>query len=311
MPDMANVQSIQEPRYRAAFARLAEKIRADSVGELAPVNLDVMSAVRTTEGILPKIANQRATIAKQLPSFDVQLFDELEDRALALGHAQTVYENAQLPPPILPSLYDEATSAHDIALAEAKMLIKRGLLPEQSLSRLKGGNGFRNLIDDMFALSEALKSHWEKVSTRTTLTLDELNHMEGIADRMNQTLGIREQMPELQASAARDRQSAYTLFVQAYGEVRAAIAYVRRKEDDVDSIMPSLFAGRGGSKRKGVTDAPEKPAAPVPPPTVENRGTPAASSTVTPALPPTGAATEIKAEPAKSTSVSDNGPFMH
>lgn len=311
MPETINLPSTQEPRYRAAFARLAEKIRADTSEELAPVNLDVMSAVRTTEGVLPKIARQKEAISKQLPGFDIHLFDELEERALALGHAQTVYENAQVPAPILPSLYDEACSTYEVALAEATTLTKRKLLPEQTLTQLKGGNGYRNLVDDMFALSEALKSNWAKVSAKTSITLDELNHMEGLADQMNQALGIREQMPELQASAARDRQSAYTLFVQAYGEVRAAIAYVRRKEDDIDSIMPSLFAGRGGSKRKVVEDAPEKPQTPAPTPTTENHGAAVGAPTGTPAVTPVSTATEPKAEPAKPTTVSNSGPFMH
>ncbi len=40
------------------------------------------------------------------------------------------------------------------------------------------------------------------------MTVEELDHLENLADQINQALGIREQMPELQASAARDRQAA-------------------------------------------------------------------------------------------------------
>lgn len=305
MTDVTNDPSTEGPRYRSAFARLADKIRAHQADEQLPVNLDVMDAVRTTEGVLPKIAGLRDTIVKQLPTFDIQTFDELEDRALALGHAQTVYENAQQPVPILQSLSDDATAAHDVALAEATTLVKRGLLPAQTLSKLKGGNGYRNLVDDMFAISEALKSNWAKVSARTTLTTDELNHLEDLADQINRALGIRDQMPQLQASAARDRQAAYTLFVEAYGEVRAAIAYVRRKEDDVDSIMPSLFAGRGGSRRK--PEEPPKPPVPVPtPPT--NSPSPPTTPVVTA---PANASAELKPEGAKPAELSKDGPFMH
>ncbi len=208
------------------------------------------------------------------------------------------------------SLSDEATAAHDIVLAEATTLTKRGLLPQQALSKLKGGNGYRNLVDDMFVLSDALKNNWSKISSKTTLTQEELDHLENLADQINQALGIREQMPELQASAARDRQGAYTLFVEAYSEVRAAIAYVRRKEDDVDSIMPSLFAGRGGSKRKPVIDDPAKPPVPVTTQPTDNHDVPVVTPVVTP---PTSAVTESKTEATKpaTANISESGPFMH
>jgi hypothetical protein len=309
MTKTTNDPTAESPRYRGAFARLAPSIRARE-GNLLPVNVDVMDSVRTTEGILPKIAAQKDVIAKQLPGFDIQLFADLEDRALALGHAQTVYENALQPPPILQSLSDDAYTTYDIVSAEANMLLKRRLLPPQALSKLKGGNGYRNLVDDMFATSEALRNNWDKVSARTTLTLQELDHLENLADQINQALGLREQMPELQAAAARDRQAAYTLFVEAYNEVRAAIGYVRRKEDDVDTLMPSLFAGRGGSKRK-TTDDPPKPTPPITTPSTNTTNPPVVAAPTTPM--PTTQAAEPKADQPKAMTpeMSESGPFMH
>ncbi len=299
----------QGPRYRGAFTRLLQAIRSLSAENYAPVNLDVMSSIRTTEGVLPKIANMKPLIAQLLPQFPMELFDQLEDRALALGHAQTVYESAQQPPAILQTLSDEATAAHDVALSEVNTQIKRGLIPAQALGGLKGGNGYRNLADDLFTLSETMKSNWSTISGRTSMTMDELDRMENLADQINQALGIREQMPELQAAAARDRQAAYTLFIEAYDEVRAAIAYVRRKEDDVDTIMPSLYAGRNGGKKKPVVNEP-KPRPPVVTPETDN--SPVVAPVVTPAV---HAAAETKVgtpSPTKplSAAVIENGPFM-
>ncbi len=305
-----NDPATEGPRYRGAFTRLLDTIRSLSPDEFAPVNLDVMASIRTTEGVLPKIANMRAVIVQLLPQFPIELYDQLEDRALALGHTQTVHESAQQPPAILQTLSDEATAAHDIALSEVNTLVKRGLIPAQVLGRLKGGNGYRNLASDLFTLSETMKSNWSKISGRTTATMEELDRLENLADQINQALGIREQMPELQANAARDRQAAYTLFVEAYDEVRAAIAYVRRKEDDVDSIMPSLYAGRNGGKKKPVVNEPPKPPSPVVTPPADN--SPVVAPLVTPAA---HAAAEMKVEspsPTKpvSPSVIENGPFM-
>jgi hypothetical protein len=306
----ASDPATQAPRYRGAFGRLLQTIRSLSSDNYAAVNLDVMSAVRTTEGVLPKIGGMKATIAQLLPQFPMELLEQLEDRALALGHAQTVYESAQQPPAILRTLSDEANQAHDVALSEANTLVKRGLIPAQALAGLKGGNGYHNLAADLFTLSEAMRSNWSNISNRTTMKLEELDRLENLADQINQALGIREQMPELQAAAARDRQAAYTLFIEAYDEVRAAIAYVRRKEDDVDTIMPSLYAGRSGGKKKPVVDEPTKPVSPVTPAATNNE-----QPVVTqPVALVAHAVAETKAESVAtkpvSSSISDYGPFV-
>jgi hypothetical protein len=133
--------------------------------------------------------------------------------------------------------------------------------------------------------------------------------MENLADQINQALGIREQMPELQAAAARDRQAAYSLFIEAYDEVRAAIAYVRRKEDDVDNIMPSLYAGRNGGRKKPVVDEP-KPTPPVVTPATDN--SPVVAPVVTPVAhiaAETRVETPSAAKPANAAML-ENGPFM-
>ena len=299
----------QAPRYRKAFTALLDTIRSLSPSDFVPINLDVMSSIRTTEGVLPKIAGMRALIAQLLPQFPMLFFDQLEDRALALGHTQTVYESAQQQPAIPQALIDDATQAHTIALSDVTTLVHRGLIPSQALSKLNGGNGYRNLAADLFKLSEALRSNWSKISGRTSMTLAELD--ENLADQINQTLGIREQMPELQASAARDRQAAYTLFLEAYDEVRAAIAYVRRKEGDVDDIMPSLYAGRnGGMKKKPAPDEPTKPTVPAGQ-APDNHDAPVVPATPTPAAHATAEVTsEAEATNPVAPSVLANGPFM-
>ena len=274
------------------------------------MNLDVPDAICTTEGVIPKIAGMKPLIAQLLPQFPMELFDQLEERALALGHAQTVYQSTHHPPPALQTLYNDGSKIHDIALSEVTTLVRRGLIPTTVLSSLNGGNGYRNLAADLFKLSEALQSNWDAISNRTTMTQAELNYMENIADQIYQALGIREQMPELQASATRDRQAAYTLFIEAYDEVRAAIAYVRRKEGDVDEIMPSLYAGRhGGMKKKPVVDEPPDPA-PTPAPAADNPNPPV----VTAPTPATHASANANAEPAGAMpvtpSVLERGPFM-
>lgn len=311
--DTANDTGDQAPRYRKAFTALLDTIRALPPDDFVSINLDVMSSIRTTEGVVPKIAGMRPLIAQLLPQFPMLYFDQLEDRALALGHTQTVHESTQQAPAIPQVLLDEAKRARDIAQSEVTTHVHRGLISPQALTTLNGGNGYRNLAADLFKLSEAVRSNWSKLSGRTSMTIAELDHMENLADQINQALGIREQMPELEASAARDRQAAYTLFLQAYDEVRAAIAYVRRKEGDVDDLIPSLYAGRnGGMKKKTVVDVDEatQPASPTVPDT-DNHDAPVMPATTTPAPHTTAATPEGQATDTENLSLLANGPYMH
>ena len=54
--------------------------------------------------------------------------------------------------------------------------------------------------------------------------------------------GVRELSPQAIAQVPRNRQAAFTLFMKAYEEVRAALQYLRHHEGDGDSIMPSALA---------------------------------------------------------------------
>ena len=79
---------------------------------------------------------------------------------------------------------------------------------------------------------------------------EELDQIEDLADKLVTAVGAREQAPQLTAEAIRDRQAAFTLFINAYDEVRSVIGFLRRKQGDVDTIAPSLFIGRAVAKKK-------------------------------------------------------------
>ena len=85
-----------------------------------------------------------------------------------------------------------------------------------------------------------------------------------LADQLVTAVGEREQAPVIAAEAVRDRHGAFTLFINAYDEVRAAITYIRRKQGDAESIAPSLYAGRTVSKKKPADDNNDNPPAPTP-----------------------------------------------
>ncbi len=71
----------------------------------------------------------------------------------------------------------------------------------------------------------------------------------------------------LPCDATLRRQRAFSLFVRAYAEVRRGVTYLRHHQDDVDDIMPSLYAGRTNRRKNESAPAAAAgtPAAPVPP----------------------------------------------
>jgi hypothetical protein len=69
-------------------------------------------------------------------------------------------------------------------------------------------------------------------------------------DELMAAVGAREETSGSVAQAQAQRQRNFTLFSRSYTQVRRAIGFLRWEHEDVDQICPSLFAGRGGSRRK-------------------------------------------------------------
>jgi hypothetical protein len=247
------------PRFREAFVRLTNDIRAVPEEQYLQINVDVANSVTTVLGAWPEIRNMRAEVMQHMPTFDIAILDHLESYALALGHAQTVYQTATAPSPSLIALGAETEKTREVLLAEIKAQMARGLIDAAATKDLKGINGYKNVAFDVFALSNILRNNWTKIAGRTGVTTAELDAAEILADKLVTAVGEREQAPATAAEAVRDRQGAYTLLINAYDEVRWAIGYLRRKEGDVEDIAPSLYLGRGGGKKKEEKN-PQQPA---------------------------------------------------
>jgi hypothetical protein len=133
---------------------------------------------------------------------------------------------------------------------------------------------------DVQILTMVLHENWAKVAGKCGATAEEVEHAAKLAIHLQRTVGERERREPAAASPADLRARSYTLFVRAYDDVRRAIIYLRWHEGDADSIAPSLFAGRGGSRRKGAEEeigsAVTPPVAPAPaaPPTASSQALP-------------------------------------
>lgn len=245
-----------------ALARVKPQLATLSPEQLLQVNLDVQTAAATVLGSLPEIRAFRARIVKELPAFDVAAFDSLEDYVLALSAAQATFQTATAPSDDLEPLAAEGVRLREMLLAEARALALRGLVDKHKLDNLKGATSRMNIAQDLQALSTVLLDSWAKIQGKTPTTQEDLLTASRIGTRLTRLVGTRDQGPAVAAEATEQRLRAFTLMLRTYEEARAAIGYLRRREEDAESIAPSLYPGKG--KRRASETAPASPTTPQP-----------------------------------------------
>jgi len=119
-----------------------------------------------------------------------------------------------------------------------------------------------NIAQDLQALSAVLLDSWSKIQGKTPTTQEDLLTASRISTRLTRLVGTRDQRPAVVAEATDQRLRAFTLMLLTYEEARGAIGYLRRREEDAESIAPSLYPGKG--KRRVRETAPASPNAPQP-----------------------------------------------
>jgi hypothetical protein len=250
--------------FVSGYRQVEAEIHAVPESELLHLNLDIPSAVATVLGALPEIQELHDEMAG-LSGFDIARISRLRTYAWALGHAHAMHRAAIAPPDSVAELAERAADLREILHADATALAKRGHLEEASVAKLKSGLGYKNLAIDLVGLVGLFRDHWDGISSKTAVEPAELEEAGQLAQRLITTVGLREQAPAVIEAASLTRQKAFTLLAKAYDDARRAVTFLRWHEGDVDSIAPSLYAGRGGRK-KAATLATPAPQAPVSPP---------------------------------------------
>jgi hypothetical protein len=281
------------------YERVKGDLAAVPVDQLVQINLDIQQGTRTILGALPEMQALRERIVAELPAFDIAAFDKLEDYVQALRYAQTGFLIASQPPDDLEQLLEDGGKLKARLEADARSLSLYGLFSAKKLEQLKGGNGLDNLAQDLELLSRALMDSWEQIQGKALTPLEDVQTAARIGLRLTRIAGLRDQGPARLAAATELRMRAFTVVLRTYEEARAAIGYLRRSQDDLETIAPTLYPGKG---RRKATAA------------VENKDSNVASP-ANPAVPGTSAAPASEATPVPapaqpSPSVSSNGPFM-
>ena len=241
--------------FEAAYERRLAEIKAVPEEALVSLNLDVHAAVATVLGALPEIIALRGELAK-IPQLNVALVDRLEDFAQAAGEAHGRFVMAMTPDEDIVALNEEGSKIRDVIHTDAVALVKRGLLDAGVLSKFKGLVGYKNVGFDLIDWAIAMRDSWNKIQGKTGLTFEEIQKARQLGERLVRAAGLREQGPTVAAEVTRIRHQAVSLLVNAYEEVRRGITFLRWREDDVDTIAPSLYASKGSAKKSDEGNTP-------------------------------------------------------
>lgn len=233
--------AVNEALVAEAYERVKGELAALKAEEVETPTLDIHAAVKTVLGALPEIEALRERMVKELPAFDVAAFDKLEDYALALSRAHALYQMATTSPNELDQVVAEAAKVRERLVASARGLVLFGLFDARKVEQLKHGNGFANVAQDLQALSAAFEESWPKIEGKTPITLESVHAASRLALRLTRLVGLREQGTPAQAEATDLRRRAFTLMSRTYEDARAAVRFLRRREDDAESIAPTLY----------------------------------------------------------------------
>lgn len=279
------------------YERVKEYLAEIPAEQLLQLNLDVQSATRTMLGALPEMRQFRDQLEK-LHGFDIEAFDRLEDLVQAMKYAQGNYQIALEPPDDLLDLTTQAQKMRDRLLADAHALSTFGLFSANTLEKLKGGNGYNNLAEDLELLSRAMTTEWERISAKSHHTLEDIEAASRMGFRLTRIAGLREQGPARLAAATELRLRAFTAMIRTYEDARSGIEFLRRREGDAETIAPTLYNGGRRRRQPGDDTQPVVPGTTQPAPV-----TPAVTSQAPPA-------NSNGASPQPTPKVDPRGPFI-
>lgn len=295
-----NTTPQRQPRLRAALEQVRGQMAILEPNDLQPITIDPLTAVSTARGALPQLMKLRDQMVA-LPGFDAKNIDDLETLAIAAQATQSILLAADTPPERFSELIADATELRQRLYNDALALAQRGLISETPLQALKGPVGFRNVASDLGTLAMILRGAGSRIEGKACVTEEALDQAEIYSEEVIADLGLKNNAPATVAGVVLERQQAFTLFINAYDQVRRAVTYLRWNEDDIDDFAPSLYSGR---KRKVSAETVAQP--PATNPSGPRASTPHATPSATPATTP---APTMPQSPALGLPGSD--PFVH
>jgi hypothetical protein len=254
-----------------ALKSLHAKLAAIAVGKIqsfrAPVAQVVANIMRVYRSF--REDSERLTATFKPEAFSPAAYDDLPVRAQALWHADTKLRQLLDPTGISVALVAKAEPLKKKIFRAASYLW--GDDPEigSQIDAIRAGNGYLDLADDLVALSGVFGAHWSFASGKCDITEADLAAARGVASELMTALVGRDASRETagrdiaQVRDVRDRAATYAR--EGIDDVRAAAAFIYRRDSEAwTERYPSFFQGIGGHRRRAAVAEPA-PTTTVPP----------------------------------------------
>lgn len=288
-----------KPRFfRDGYTLCLPEFEAIPKARIRALNMDVSIAVSTALGVLPQVQPLRDEILEQLPRFEIRWLDRLRDYAGALYFAQALFEGKSRRLASVEELADAAQRKFQLLFADAQTLACRGYVSEEALAKFGKRRGYLGVATDVMMVSCLLRSTLPRVVETFPFTEADLDEALSLGDQLVYAIGLRKDPLRERKGVAELRDRAFTLFIEAYGQVRRAVQYLRWEKDDAECLMPSLY------KRRRPRRAKQEESQPAPAVEVEN----AASAPVDVPLPRPAA--ESNFDPFESPAIEGEDPLQ-
>lgn len=250
--------------------RAKPKIISITPDRFVEIGLEIPTAVGHALSYADDILAHRDQLA-QLPFYDITAVDNVGPyaRALYAAHINLLTATGTTEP--LDEMRAELEVVRQDLIADLTSLSRHRVVDGTALTKLHGGNGYKNPALDVSMLTTVLINAWDQIKTSTPRTRESLDEAAQLAERMIAVVGDKETSPAIVSEAATLRKQAYTLFINTYGEARRGILFLRAPHGDADKIAPSLYSNRGGGGRRSA----EAEAGPAPAPASPAPATPA------------------------------------
>jgi len=236
----------EEELGQSAYQRRVGEMLDLPKSKVATVNLNLTEAIATGLGVLPQVQAHREGLSKSVLDCRFHWVDALEDYTLALNFARAGYLTVTRPRRCSPEVWLEARQVRRVLMQDWRALAARGVLDESLLRGVRHGKGYLELGTDLTVLSHVHRAY--AASSGAALPA-EAERAPELARVILAAGGRPDRKSEAVVKAREMQNRAFAVFVRAYNEARAAIAYLRRDEGDVDHIIPSLYSHSKKSHR--------------------------------------------------------------
>lgn len=258
LPETGTDVATDSPRYREAFETLHTELTAMPSAEVEhDLRLSPTATADLVEASVLKLAPFLPALGAIFGAALVAMIERLPLVARATKHLDVEVLRAS-PPGDLSPLFQLVEAAYERLMADARVLVVRGLFDEAEVAAARERLGYQAIVKSTLVLVSLFRSEWPKIEGKTLTTLAELDAAEQAAQRFATALLKREHDVE-RAPFVELRDRAMTRLLRDYDEARRALDYLRWHEEDADRYAPSPYA-TGRRRPRPITPETDAPA---------------------------------------------------